>query len=598
MKMIEFNDLFKFLYQKQGHGNYFTYYRSVWLVVLSASAILIFVLTGKFRRNFSLPYLAVFGFLTFLSAFFSAHRGMSIWGDPERFEGVFVWLGYLAITLIFSQFSENAKRIKLFLVCLILSSSIIAIVGALQFFGYDYFYDGIAQKYLSANEDGFVSKLLPKSSDAIISLFGNSNYTGSYLAIAVPLTFVFTVLSRRLLFFWLIIHSLLYLNLLVCFSRSAFYAAFAAILFSLVFLGKRVFEEKRSLIILLVIYSVFPFFIDAYSMKHGKERFFSGGIFGREIVTSFNPYGNFEDLKITGSSVKTVFDGIELNVEAKNGELFFYDKDGKIISYKWLTPDKEKQIEQETGLNFGGIGGVDNAGVEKKLLLNRKVADRIMLNPEQIRGFEVFAWPEDLVVQIGRGKNFFLVRNTSQGFKIVNHAGAIDEIREIETIGFKGYENFASSRGYIWSRTLPLLKKSIFLGYGPDTFSGHFPNYDYLGKLRFLSSGIFRIIDKPHSFYFQIAFGSGIVALVVFILFLIKYFIETAKSVKGSDFFRFEEAVALAVMSSIVGFLLVSIFNDSVVSVSPVFWSLLGIGIATNDLILKNKVMDVEQIGC
>ncbi len=33
-----------------------------------------------------------------------------------------------------------------------------------------------------------------------------------------------------------------------------------------------------------------------------------------------------------------------------------------------------------------------------------------------------------------------------------------------------GYEKFASGRGFIWSRSIPLLKDSVFIGYGADTY--------------------------------------------------------------------------------------------------------------------------------
>jgi len=54
--------------------------------------------------------------------------------------------------------------------------------------------------------------------------------------------------------------------------------------------------------------------------------------------------------------------------------------------------------------------------------------------------------------------------------QIVGYNGKLTDIREVETFGFKGKKSFASGRGYIWSRTIPLLRKALFIGYGSDTF--------------------------------------------------------------------------------------------------------------------------------
>lgn len=48
---------------------------------------------------------------------------------------------------------------------------------------------------------------------------------------------------------------------------------------------------------------------------------------------------------------------------------------------------------------------------------------------------------------------------------------------------FKGHERSLSGRGYIWGRTIPLLKKFLLWGSGPDTFTVKFPQTDYVMKV-------------------------------------------------------------------------------------------------------------------
>jgi len=44
-------------------------------------------------------------------------------------------------------------------------------------------------------------------------------------------------------------------------------------------------------------------------------------------------------------------------------------------------------------------------------------------------------------------------------------------------------------RGYIWSRSLPLLRNTILVGYGPDTFAMNFPQHDIAGKVKAYPKG-------------------------------------------------------------------------------------------------------------
>ena len=70
-----------------------------------------------------------------------------------------------------------------------------------------------------------------------------------------------------------------------------------------------------------------------------------------------------------------------------------------------------------------------------------------------------------------------------------------------EHIGFEGKEELGSSRGYIWSRTLPLLGNCLFTGFGPDTFTYNFPQNDVLAKYysyEQFNEGFYVTVDKPH----------------------------------------------------------------------------------------------------
>jgi hypothetical protein len=159
---------------------------------------------------------------------------------------------------------------------------------------------------------------------------------------------------------------------------------------------------------------------------------------------------------------------------------------------------------------------------------------------------------------------------------------------EAESIGFEGYERLGSSRGYIWSRTLPLLKETILIGHGPDTYAMYFPQDDVIGKLKFFSTPRI-IVDKPHNMYLQTAINTGILSLFALFWLWGNYLYSSLILYFKSDLNNWKERLGISLMGSVTAYLIAGFFNDSVISVAPVFWIILGLGISLNILVDKEQ---------
>lgn len=154
-------------------------------------------------------------------------------------------------------------------------------------------------------------------------------------------------------------------------------------------------------------------------------------------------------------------------------------------------------------------------------------------------------------------------------------------------IGFEGKEKIGSSRGYIWSRTLPLLKNCLITGYGPDTYTYVFPQNDVLAKYYSYSQfneGFYITVDKPHNMYLQIFYSSGLISLLAFLGIMIFYLVDCFRLYAWKREYRMEQVMGISVMLGVVGYLAAGLFNDSIVGVAPVFWILLGVGAALNTI--------------
>jgi len=174
----------------------------------------------------------------------------------------------------------------------------------------------------------------------------------------------------------------------------------------------------------------------------------------------------------------------------------------------------------------------------------------------------------------------FILGLYDEGFALVDsRLNKIDYV-EAPSIGFAGKEKLGSSRGYIWSRSLPLLLDHWLIGSGPDTFFAVFPQGDLLAKLYAYDGG--QYVDKPHNLYLQIGIQEGGVALLAFLVLLGVYLADSFRLYGLRQQYNRQQIIGAAVALAVIGYLGAGFFNDSVVSVAPIFWALLGVGIAAN----------------
>ncbi len=147
-----------------------------------------------------------------------------------------------------------------------------------------------------------------------------------------------------------------------------------------------------------------------------------------------------------------------------------------------------------------------------------------------------------------------------------------------------GGDKLFSGRGFVWSRTLPLLKNTILLGNGPDTFPAYFPQNDIVGKLNAFYN-IRPIIFNPHNMYIQTTLSGGVIALIALLISFFFYVKSSIKAFNKTENMDFIKITGAACFCGFLSFCITGFVNDSTVFVSPLFWVLFGIGIAMNKTI-------------
>jgi hypothetical protein len=546
--------------------DFFLYYKQLWIILMGV--IMLIVLIGLLVRDreyiksnkFFIP-LILYGMLIIISSLFSKYLKFSIEGVFGHYESIFVHLSYIIMVVYCFYIFQDYKNIKILLYFFIGSILIMSILGVLQTFGYD-----------PINTDFGLKMILPKEywssldnvnltfpiKTAYLTLY-NPNYVGVYAALTMPLLFciVFTHKNRKIVGLSIIILTLLMVILYGSKSEAGIIAVCISVIFSLFFLRKCLIEKwKLSILFCIALILVI---------------IFSGNKLYNSINTAFTrltmfekSFKNLQEISTT-DSIKIVY----------KDEIIFidYDFEGDILSMNVLdNNDNSIQI----------IEDIDNNVYR---LQNEKYKN-ITISPVVFN--DVFG----INIRIDNKDWYFTKGDIDGTYLYINRFGKLDNIVTAESMIFTGYETFASGRGYIWSRTIPLLKDKLVLGSGVETYLFEFPQQDYVGLYNYGFSE--SVLTKPHSLYLQMAVQSGILSLILFLVFVFKYLFSSFKLYNNSKFEDDFSQLGIGIFISIVAYLIICLANDSTITVAPIFWCLLGIGYAVNNVVSKKVINKVD----
>lgn len=545
------------------YSDFFSYYKSKWVIIFTVAAIVFFLVYSlvkgfKFNKSFLYIPAAAYALLIIISTVTSEHKEVALNGFVARYEGMWVLLCYLILMVITFNLVKDESQIKFLLGVLLISAAIIALIGTFQFFDMDIFRTDLGKlailpKEFKASREGLEFTFAESN---VYSTFSNPNYVGSYVALLLPIAFVAFLVFKKI--YMKIAAGLLMIILLISLIGSRSSAGIVGVIFSgilaLIIFRKEIF--KRKWIPITVAAGVIIAFI-------GVNLATGGAVVNRikgEVKGAVNgdPYYNLKDIIFESNSVSIVSETATLVIKVDEEEQFqFYDENNNIIKTKIDKRENDSYIRFYDSKYFNIYNSLTIEG--PLIRVNQKYSS-----------FPLYAMGDGTIRLIGlRGEPIIMIEKP-------------------ETFGFIGKETIGTSRGYIWSRTLPLLKNAFLKGFGPDNYSLAFPQYDYIGKLRAFRNGTNVIVDKPHNMYLQIATNTGVLSLIAFLalagIYVIQSFITYVKIEK--NFMTFAGA---GIFLAICGYLVTSFFNDSVVGIAPIFWVLLGLGFICNKMVRKQN---------
>jgi hypothetical protein len=182
----------------------------------------------------------------------------------------------------------------------------------------------------------------------------------------------------------------------------------------------------------------------------------------------------------------------------------------------------------------------------------------------------------------------FLVNQ--DGTYYLTERGVLVKLRKVPQSGFKNKQDFGTGRGYIWSRTFPLMLETFILGFGADTFALYFPQDDFTGIYYDYNwhSETTPIIDKPHNFILLNFVNTGGISAIALIAIIIIYIVQSFKLYSKNIRYDIFSKIGAGIYLGIIAFFVAGMVYDTSVNVMPLLYGLLGIGIACNYFVKAN----------
>lgn len=468
-----------------------------------------------------------------VSVFFAIDKKVALFGGYQRFEGTYVLLGYIVLCYYTYKITKQHGKTEWIVTALSISSIVMATAGLLQVFWQDPFMNKYIQMILLPfGGKGEVESTL-KIPKAYMTL-ANPNTASVYLSMVIPFFFMayFRSKSKQRI---LVLTALILDGIMLVFtgSRVGIVALGVTGVIGLVQYRKKVIcQGKKTGLVLLAIVAIF--FVANMSMK----------------LTTMSLMERFEASSVRGTThtvlqCETEEDGVHIKKGEKEYVLRFLSNDSLYLSLK-IYDDKGADVSKT---DFSYDTGTFTADEFSNVTISEVQID------------------EEPFLMVQEEQEWFFTYDENGGYLLYVGQDAYDKIGKVDKVDLNGYESFASGRGYIWSRALPLVKKYGVFGCGADNFVFAFPQDDYNGKRQYCENHR-TIIEKPHNAFLQIAIQNGIPAVLLLVVFYILFLKRVWK--KGNPFVK---GAVLGTISYVIGMC----FNDSNVMVTPVFFLFVGL---------------------
>lgn len=525
-------------------SDFYCYWKSYFFDIIAFFAMGIFALFGMIYRDRLRDmklFIPLFGYVFFvvLSTFFSENIKASVQGNFESFESCFVLIGYVILALYGYEMIRKQLDYKVLWGGLLFTVCVFFIIGVFQISGHDLLsFEWVKRLVMNGEQyemykDSIIDTL--KSGQVYLSLY-NPNYAGVVLSMFFAIFVIFTVgaNTKKSRMGYGVISTLLLVLTWFTHARAALFVEGLVLLFIMIKVGKEHIKYAFYVVgIITVVTTV---------LVVGDLTVNNGGMLQR-----FKEKQN----RIPLEGLYTGEDGIHIKYQKEAFTL--YEENGKLMCKKDATARVlQAEAFEEMKLPMGEVMKATLISTEDSSIL-LSILDQTLLFLKKDGTYYYQANEDDLV-----------------------------SMKEVPKVSFYGFENFASARGYIWSRVLPLLPRYIFIGSGPDTFVEVFPQEDYAGKIVY-ADDVNRIIEKSHNDYLGKWVQTGFLSLLCLVVFYVLFVCKLWKEFWSIKPDTIEQKMRMGSFMACLCYMITAFVNDSTLQTAPFFWVFVGIALSKSE---------------
>lgn len=578
--------------------DWFYYYKSVWLTVLLGIMLVMsigiwlwryrakkkkLVAYDTSKQSFQmwkpLLLLLVYAVFCILSTVVSISPHHSLVGFWEMFESIFCLLAYVMICFYAAYVIRTERNLKITMSVFFIGILMLGLLGLTQYFGLDFLMsdagkDMIIPDYITKPPYNFDKDKLSLTFGAgrVYMTLYNPNYVGVYTAMLLPMLFVLmvTVDDFKKLAIYIPLMLLLFVALIGSSSRMGMIAVLGSIVLLVVMLHPliiRYWKQAVAIVLICVIGLVCFDFAKGHSLSKRFLSIFSASTTTDHLLTAIDLREDCYVIEYGGHKI-TVRHELEYNDEGKirNVVPHVVDEDGVELSCKTLT-------------------GVTQTAVYEYYQIEDERFQDMMLRPaysisQNICGiyYRIDGW--DWLIHYSEKDHHYYYRN---------RYNKDDLILPSETFDCKLFHLFQGFhfRDYMWGKTVPLLKDYMLVGSGPDTFTLVFPQQSYIDS--YYGGHIKEIVTKPHNIYLQTWVQTGFISLLAWLVFYIWYFVDSFRLYFRKPFTSFAQKLGTGIMIATASYMISGLINDSNPATAPIYWGLLGIGVAANAIVKRQR---------
>lgn len=522
----------------------------------------------QFQFENSFYMLFVYAMFVAMSALFSSYKYWVVRGTYELFEPVWAVFAYMILCYYVYNYVQEEKQVNKVLLWAGVGMAMVTLIGVFQYFGKDFFKTGFG-KHLITNTSfwGNLDSLnFNMAEGTSYTTLYNPNFLSFYFGMLIPLLACLFIGAKKV---WqraaLVVAEIL---CIICLKGSGSDSGWMAIAAGVVILALvLISRKKKAFYVVLAIVIVGGVVAVTAGAKTSIGERIKNTIVGTYYmedayaVRSFSTNDNNVELNVKGNVLYASYDTDESGAT----QIHCSDSDNNVLETTLI--DQNNQIYSINDVRFDGV-------TLKAIQLNDNNDNNIPAITVTVDGVE---W------------NFVQIEN--QGYYLLNYAGKLVKY-DGTSRSYLFKEDAMSSRGHIWDMTIPFLGKHVFMGSGANTYMLEYPQDDYIGQKYIYANG-YEV--KAHCWYLQQWVETGLIGTIALLIFLMWYVVQSIRIYRRANLHESLSWVGFGLFAAVLVYLIAGIANDSNVCTAPVFWGMLGLGLATNRMISEKEGLFVKE---